>query len=240
MAATFCALNFIFAFAKLPESWKPGTEPSAPRPRLARMITTLQRPGIGILVAVFFLATFCFTCFETTLGLLVSQNFGLKFETVKGVHTFDSRVVYLYTFCGLVGAFVQGGPLGRLVKKLGEPLLIGLSLVLVAVSLACLPFITNWPLLYAALAVLSIGSSLTRPPVFGMLSNLAPANEQGETIGNAQSAGSLARIAGPIFAGTLFVHHPALPYLICGSLAFCTGLLAWKFLTKTKPFPVAA
>ena len=240
MAATFCALNFIFAFAKLPESWKPGTEPSAPRPRLARMMTTLQRPGIGILVAVFFLATFCFTCFETTLGLLVSQNFGLKFETVKGVHTFDSRVVYLYTFCGLVGAFVQGGPLGRLVKKLGEPLLIGLSLVLVAVSLACLPFITNWPLLYAALAVLSIGSSLTRPPVFGMLSNLAPANEQGETIGNAQSAGSLARIAGPIFAGTLFVHHPALPYLICGSLAFCTGLLAWKFLTKTKPFPVAA
>ena len=235
IASAFCAANFFFALAKLPESWKPGTQPAEPRPRFAHFKATLQRPGIGMLIAVFFLATFSFTCFETTLGLLVSQNFNLTFKTVKGVHEFDTKVVYLYTFCGLIGAFVQGGPLGRLVKKLGEPLLIGLSLVLVAVSLAVLPYATNWPLLLAALGVLSIGSSLTRGPVFGMLSNLTPAHEQGETIGNAQSAGSLARIFGPIFAGTLFAEHAALPYLICAGLAFFTGLLAWKYLKASKP-----
>ncbi|HEY2952840.1 MAG TPA: MFS transporter [Verrucomicrobiae bacterium] len=235
IASAFCAANFLFAFARLPESWKPGTQPVEARPRLARFMATMQRPGIGMLVAVFFLATFCFTCFETTLGLLVSQNFGLTFETVKGIHTFDPKVVYLYTFCGLVGALVQGGPLGRIVKRLGEPALIGLSLVLVAASLAPLPFVTNWPLLLVVLGVLSIGSSLTRPPVFGMLSNLAPANEQGETIGTAQSAGSLARIAGPIFAGTLFEHHAALPYLICAGLALFTGVLAWQRLNRAEP-----
>lgn len=235
IASAFCAANFFFALAKLPESWKPGAERPAPRPRFAHLKATLQRPGIGMLIAVYFLATFCFACFETTLGLLVSQNFGLTFKTVKGFHTFDNKVLYLYTFCGLIGAFVQGGPLGRLVKKLGEPLLIGLSLGLVAVSLAALPYAKSWPLLLVALGVLSIGSSLTRGPVFGMLSNLTPPNEQGETIGNAQSAASLARIFGPIFAGTLFVEHAALPYLICAGLAFFTGLLAWKYLKATKP-----
>ena len=232
IASALCFANLLFAFARLPESWRPGSAANAVQPpRLAQFILTLKRPGIGMLVIVFFLATFCFTCFETTLGLLVSLNFSLKFETIKGVlHEFDSKVVYLYTFCGFVGAFVQGGPLGRAVKKLGEPLLIGLSLVLVAVSLVMLPYMKNWPALLVALAILSIGSSLTRPPVFGLLSILTPPDEQGVTIGVAQSAGSLARIAGPLFAASLFDIQPALPYLICGGLSLLTGVLAWKSL----------
>ena len=158
----------------------------------------------------------------------------------RGVHVFDTRVVYLYTFCGLIGALVQGGPLGKAVKKLGEPLLIALSLVLVGVSLLPMPFVTNWPLLLVVLAVLSIGSSLTRGPVFGMISNLTSASEQGLTIGTAQSAGSLARIAGPIVAGTLFEIRPSLPYLVCGVLALVTALIAWRTLAAVKPAAATA
>lgn len=228
IAAALCGVNFLFAFARLPESWHPGVNAVAQRPRWEQVKHTLQRPGIGLLVLVFFLATFSFACFETTLGLLVSLNFGLKFETIKGVvHTFDDKVMYLYTFCGLVGALVQGGPLGRAVKKFGEPTLIALSLGLVAVSLGVLPFIKTWPLLLGALAMLAVGSSLTRPPVFGLLSQLAPADEQGATLGVAQSAGSLARIFGPIFAATLFDGHPSWPYLACAGVSLAAGLLAW-------------
>src|SRR5207247_9152354 len=107
---------------------------------------------------VFFLATFCFTCFETTLGLLVSQNFNLKIQNVNGQFIFDEKVVYLYAYCGIVGAFVQGGAIGRAVKRLGEPLLISLSLVLVAVAMAPMQFARNWMLLLLVLAVLAIGS----------------------------------------------------------------------------------
>ena len=234
IAAALCAANFFFAFARLPESWKPGAITAA-RPRFEHFMETMKRPGIAILVLVFFLATFCFASFETTIGLLVSRNFGLKFETIKGIHAFDPKVVYLFTYCGIIGAFVQGGPLGRVVKKLGEPLLITLSLVFVAVSLAPMPYVTNWPLLLVVLAILSIGSSLTRPPVFGMLSNLTPASEQGATIGTAQSAGSLARIGGPIFAASLLDLHPAMPYLICAGVSLVTAILAWQFLHNRKP-----
>jgi MFS family permease len=90
-------------------------------------------------------------------------------------------------------------------------------------------------LLLAVLAVLSIGSSLTRPPVFGLLSNLTSADEQGITIGTAQSAGSLARIAGPIFAGSLYELHPAAVYVTCGSLALLTAALAWRKLRVGPP-----
>jgi MFS family permease len=232
IAAALCAANFFFAFARLPESWKPTSEHVAPRPRFNQWAHTLSLPKVGLLVVVFFLATFCFTCFETTLGLLVSQNFNLKFQNVKGVLVFDEKVVYLYAYCGVVGAFVQGGAIGRAVKKLGEPLLISFSLLLVALAMGPMPFAKNWWELLSLLALLSVGSSLTRPPVFGMISILTPAHEQGATIGVAQGAGSLARIVGPVFASTLFDRHPALPYLVCAALSFFTALVAWQFLHK--------
>jgi hypothetical protein len=85
-----------------------------------------------------------------------------------------------------------------------------------------------------ALALLSIGSSLTRPPLFGLLSNLTPPNEQGANIGVAQGAGSLARILGPIFATGLLPYQPALPYLACtGVLLATTALFVQRFRGET-------
>jgi len=235
IASAICAANFLFAFAKLKESWQPGQGVSAAKPRFEHFAEMMRRPGVGVLVTVFFLATFAFTCFETTLGLLVSRNFQLTFETLKGgVHEFDDKVVYLYTYCGVLGAFVQGRPLAKLVKRFGERKLIVFSLVLCGASLAALPYATTWTWLLVALGGLAIGSSLTRPPVFGMISNLTPATEQGATIGGAQSAGSLARIAGPIFAATLFDRHPAAPYLASGALLGVTAVIAWFTLANLK------
>jgi MFS family permease len=252
VAAALCAANFFLALALLPESRRPGSAPAGQRPRLAQWAHLLRRPAIGPLVGIFFLATFCFTCFETTIGLMVGENFGLDLKTGKDAGT----VTALFAFCGIVSAFVQGGPVGRLVKKLGEPKLIALSLVLLAVSLAPIPFIHGeaplswgvlrrreglpWLELLPVLALLAIGSGLTRPPLFGMLSILTPEDEQGETLGLAQSAGSLARIAGPMFAGGLFHWHPAWPYVACAAIAAATGLFAWVRLNQSEPALLAA
>jgi MFS family permease len=106
--------------------------------------------------------------------------------------------------------------------------------------LAPLPFIKGpgllpWIVLLIVLAVLAIGSSLTRPPVFGLISILTPAHEQGATIGVAQSAGSLARILGPIVALTLLEYHPPIPYLICSGISFCTAILVVQRLCRDRP-----
>ena len=227
VAAGLCAVNFLLAFFILPESWKPSSEHVPERPHMDQWMHTMGRPKVGLLIGVFFLATFCFTCFETTLGLMIFQKFSIDPESARGI----KLVANLFMYAGLVGALVQGAT-GRLVKMMGEPKLIAMSLFLVAISLGPLPFASSWGGIYACLAVLAIGSSLTRPPVFGMISHLTNAREQGVTIGVAQSAGALARIFGPLFAATLFTKIAYLPYVICSGVSFLTGILAWQRLSK--------
>ncbi|MBI3878060.1 MAG: MFS transporter [Verrucomicrobia bacterium] len=222
VAAGMCATNFTLACFLLPESRKPNSEHVAQRPHLSQWAHTLRTPTVGFIIVLFFLATFCFTCFETTLGLLVKRNF-----------QFDAKQVgYLFAFAGVIGAAVQGGGIGKLVRSMGEPLLITVSLLCVAVSLAPLPFARHLPELLVALAVLAIGSSLTRPPIFGLISILTHEHEQGATLGIAQSAGSLARIVGPIFAASLFDVHPSWPYLICAGISLVAAALAWQKLHR--------
>jgi DHA1 family tetracycline resistance protein-like MFS transporter len=206
------------------------------RPHLEQWLRTLRHPKIGFLVAVFFLATFCFSSFEVTLGLLITENFHLD----RATHQDMKLSGLLIGYCGLVGALVQGGATGRMVKRSGEAKVIANSLFLVAISLAPMPFIHGpgvlaWVLLMVVLAVLAIGSSLTRPPVFGLISILTPAHEQGETIGVAQSAGSLARIIAPIFAASLIVRHPAIPYLVCSVVSLLTCMLVVQRLGRERP-----
>jgi MFS family permease len=257
VAAALSAANLALMAWLLPETRAAAGPAAAPRPRPAPWRAVLARPRIGVLVLLFFLATFAFTCFETTLGLLVARNFHFAPEGADA----EIATAFLFAFCGLTGAFVQGGPLGRLVKRLGEPRLIALSLGLVAVSLVPLPFLGGaihhspsqlvndhgvpwwrtlgllftlggapWALLLLALAVLAVGSGLTRPPLFGMISRLTPADEQGATLGVAQSAGSLARIAGPVFASAAYGWAPAVPYLACAAISLAAGVLAWVTL----------
>jgi DHA1 family tetracycline resistance protein-like MFS transporter len=235
VAAVLCAANFLLALSILPESRQRGSEPATHRPHLAQWRHTLAEPKIGLLVMVFFLATFCFSCFEATLALLVCDNFHLD---IRSDETAASTSTYLYVFCAVIGVLAQGGMIGRLVKRFGEPRIIAASLVLTAASMAVLPFIRgdgalswkllfhgdslSWWLLLGALAVLSIGTGLTRPPLFGLLSNLTPAHEQGATIGVAQSAGSLARICGQIFASTSLFFSAPMTYLICTAILLVT------------------
>jgi sugar phosphate permease len=143
------------------------------------------------------------------------------------------------------------------VKKFGERKLITTSLFITGASLALVPLVhgdihqtgeLSWRLLFGGnggpwwallgvLALLAIGTGLTRPPLFGLLSNLTSANEQGATIGIAQGSGSLARIAGPMFAGAFFQAHPSLPYFVCAGIALLTGLVGWQCLvTRVKHF----
>ena len=230
VAASLCAANFIGTYFLLPESLKPTSEHVKPRPRLTQWMHTLGHPRIGLLIGVFFLSTFCFTTFEVTLGLLVGKNLGVDFKQAAGMKT----STYLFAYCGVIGVLVQGG-MGPLVKRFGEAKLIAFSMVLVAISLGWLGFIHQWPPLWIALALLSAGSGLVRAPVFGLISILAPANEQGTTIGVAQSAGSLARITGPVFAATLFEFHPAWPYMVSGTLAFVVAILVWQWIVPAHP-----
>ena len=232
-AAGLCAINFIWAFARLGESWRPSAHYETQRPHLEHWMHVFRMPRLNLLVATFFLATFCFASFETTIGLLIIDRFHI--DTQKAL----TQVSWVIFYCGLIGALVQGG-VRRLVKKFGEPRLVAGSLFIASVGIGIIPFVSGWPLLLTALGIFSVGSSLTRPPVFGMISNLTPPHEQGATMGVAQGTGSVARIVGPVFATGVFHYDPSIPYVACAILCFVTAFAAWHLLVGAKPPAPAA
>ena len=224
VAATLCLANFILATAILKESRQPSSDPVAARPRATTWKETLSSTHVGGLIKVFFMTTFCFTCFELTLGLLIIALFQMEPEAASTKKTAG----YLFAYCGIIGAMVQGGLIGRLVKTLGEPRLIITGIFLFAVSLFIIPFVGTMTTLLLGLLLLTVSSSVIRPPLFGTISQLTSDDQQGSVLGVAQGMGSLARCVGPIFAGFLFDIRPTAPYLICGVIAILAGILAAK------------
>ncbi|NOS69351.1 MAG: MFS transporter [Verrucomicrobia bacterium] len=144
VAAGLCAVNFLLTLIVLPESRQPSSEHVQGRPHVAQWLHTLAQPGIGLLVLVFFFSTLCFSCFEVTLVLLVCKNFGLD---IHNDATTGTVAIYLFVYSGLIAAYVQGGMIGRVVKRFGEPKVIAGSLVITAMSFAMFPFIKGSGLL---------------------------------------------------------------------------------------------
>jgi MFS transporter, DHA1 family, tetracycline resistance protein len=237
VAAGICALNFTLTFLILGESRRPGASNTAARPKLAQWLHTLSQPTVGILIIIYFLATFCFASFESTFSRLLHRRYDNA----------DEFIGYLFTYCGLLAAGLQGGLIGRLVKRYGEARLVAYSLVLFAVGLVILPLLEPslpvfrpdnllvWVLwMVLGLGFVAAGSGINRPPTFGLISINTPADEQGATLGVAQSVGSLARIIAPIAANLLYRHRAALPYYVCAAIALLTAVVAWSTLCR-KP-----
>lgn len=228
VAAAICALNFILGCFILPETRKTEVAPTPRRPRLAQIRHVLAMKEVGFLVGIYFLGTFAFTAFESTLPLLLDAK--LRFD--------EEHVGYVFAFCGIMAAMVQGGGIGRLVKSFGERRLIGASLIVVAISLLLMPLANSLLTLLLALAVFAIGSGINRAPTMGLISQLSPPDEQGTTLGIAQSAGTLARVLGPTVATTLYDLWLPAPYLACATIALLAGLLAaLRLMGSTEKAP---
>jgi len=342
VASGICAVNFLLAFTILAESRKAGATPAAARPKLAQWTHALKLRHVGFLIGIYFLATFCFACFESTLPLLLGspdfhpdefqnpsilaqklvsgadpvsvrvrsklpaaalqtlgdpaakdlplrrvlffeinkllkspdlydaaawQNFKLNDETQKliaenrsGDHTrrlnrllleaaypgelkpqkfyYDERHIgYLFAFCGLMSALVQGGMIGRLVKRFGEPALINGSLIAVGASLLIIPYAGTLGVLLFGLAMVAMSSGLNRAPTMGLISIFTPPEEQGAILGVTQSAGTLGRIFGPLFATSAYALFPHAPYLAGAGVCILAGLIAMKKLRPRSAVP---
>jgi len=230
VAAVICAINFVLGCIILPETRKKDAAPPVQRPRLEQIRHVLAMKEVGFLIGIYFLGTFAFTSFESTLPLLLNAK--LSFD--------EEHVGYVFAFCGIMAAMVQGGGIGRLVKSFGERRLIGASLIVVAISLVLMPLANTLATLLGALAVFAIGSGINRAPTMGLISQLSPADEQGTTLGVAQSAGTLARVLGPTVATTLYDLWLPAPYLACATIALLAGLLAALRLMGSTAKPPSA
>jgi len=67
-------------------------------------------------------------------------------------------------------------------------------------------------------ALVAIGNGFTQPSISAYISRLTDPAQQGETLSSNQSMASLARTFGPVLAGALYRHAPAVPFWACAGI----------------------
>lgn len=218
--------------------------------RLSTLIEASRRPNIGLLLALFFFATFAFAQLESTFSLYIEHRFTLNEAPASGSNTHGVAIPdathqsaaratgAALAVVGIVSAIVQGGLIGKLTRRYGEKRLARVGLLLLAVGMAALPGAPTLPLLFPICAVVAVGSALLHPSLAALLSRSAGAHEQGSILGLGQSLSSLARVAGPMLSGVLFQHVGlGAPYWTGGALMLFSALLSLNLRPLPDPLP---
>lgn len=109
-----------------------------------------------------------------------------------------AQVGYILAYVGLLGVLFQGGLLRRLLKKPIEKQLAVIGSVVLALSMAALPFTHSLGVLLVVCFGISLGNSFVTPTLNGLASRSTDAHCQGRLLGLMQSAGSLGRFLGPM------------------------------------------
>jgi MFS family permease len=207
IAASLALLNFLLVVKFFPETLAPERRASADakRPSVFDLATVrssaVRRTSFANLVY-----QVAFTGMENTIVFL---TFALFLYNPR-----DNA--WLFLFNGACMIFAQG--LARqLVKRLGQRKVIMLGMLVASIAfvwVALIPTPKNglpspaWaePSFYAGLGLISFATGLILPSVSALVSLYSDASEQGRNLGILRSAGSLARVIGPVTAALLYFH----------------------------------
>jgi MFS transporter, DHA1 family, tetracycline resistance protein len=228
VAAAFALANFGLAWKRLPESRVPGSHEGARQSRWTALFSAVGSRTYGPLIWISFLGSLGFVGMEAVFALYGNRRFDFGLT--------ETGLVFM--FIGVFAAIVQGGLAHRITARVGEWPVLRAGLWLTAASLILLGLVTELWALFPILALLALGSGLTFPTISAIISQRAPAGDQGSILGVLASAGGLARLLAPIGATILFQSVGIGSPLIVGGLLFVLcGVIAATPLVRR---PVAA
>jgi DHA1 family tetracycline resistance protein-like MFS transporter len=198
-AAALCFANAVLLYFRLPET----VTANHPAKNLAgdrsfrNVINSLKQPRLAFVLIIYFLFIVAFSIMTTSFSLYTMFRFGYDAQ-----HT-----GYLFAYVGLIAVIIQGGLIGRLVKRFGELPLVIFGAFCFAISLFAVPFVGPAAGGLAALlvggGVFSMGNSLATPALTSLASKSVGPAQQGIILGVTQSVASLARAVGPFLAAVL-------------------------------------
>jgi DHA1 family tetracycline resistance protein-like MFS transporter len=206
-------LNAIAVLMFLPEPEKHVKRSEVSTPVAADAVDRTGFEGIALLVVTYFVAIAGFAIVTMIYPQVLDRRFTLN----------TSQISMVFVFLGLVGAFIQGGAIGRLAKRFGDYKLAGTGLLLMAISMLVMPLAQNMGLFLLFTFGLAVGNSLAQPTLMAMASRLAATTAQGRVIGTVQSAGSLGRVVGPSAGGFMLGWDRPGPVLAYGNTPFLIG-----------------
>jgi len=199
-AAGLCFANALLLYFTLPETVTPDhpARVSATRGRgISQLIRSLKQPRLAFVLVIYFMFVVAFSIMTTSFSLYVMFRFGYDAQ-----HT-----GYIFAYVGLISVIVQGGLIGRLVKRFGELPLVVFGALCFSLSLFAVPYVGPAAGGLAGLliggGVFALGNSLATPALTSLASKSVGESEQGTVLGVTQSVASLARAVGPSLAAVL-------------------------------------
>jgi DHA1 family tetracycline resistance protein-like MFS transporter len=199
-AAGLCFANSILLYFTLPETVThdhPARQSAARGRGFGQLIDSLKDTKLAFVLVIYFIFIVAFSIMTTAFSLYTMFRFG-----------FDAQHNgYFFAYVGFIAVIIQGGLIGRLVKRFGEMPLIIVGAFCFAISLFAVPFVgpAAGGLLGMLIggAVFSVGNSLSTPALTSLASKSVGPAEQGTVLGVTQSVASLARAVGPSLAAVL-------------------------------------
>lgn len=188
-----------------------------------------RRPELSAILVQFFLFCVMFSLFMAGFALFAKDRFAY---TAK-------EVGYLYAYSGLIGVVIQGGMLGRLVKRFGEAPLARAGFLAGAVGLALLAYSGSVATLIAAFTAIAFGTGVLRPALTSLVTRHVSRGEQGVVLGLTQSLNSTSSILSPLAAGFLIGHEWLHAWALLAAGISAAGLLLGLKTSHHAP-PAAA
>ena len=231
-AAVFLTLvNLLFVLLFLPESLKKESSelplsPNSTSCFFHKILFTFEKPLIWAVLMIFFIVFLSFSAIPVIVPLLGVAFFG--FGSVE--------MSYFFMYIGAVQIILQGVVIGTLTKKVGEEKLIAFGPLLMMLGIFLMPLIPNIAIFMLSLTMIASGSGIMRTVVPSLISRITPADEQGGTLGVANSVASIATVPGPLIGGSLFEFAGiAAPYFASASMlivAFGLGCRVFHACTR--------
>jgi MFS family permease len=192
-----------------------------------------RQPLLSTLLLQFLVFGFSFAFFISGFPLVLERRL-----TWHGRPFGPEQTGYMWAYAGLLGIFLQGPGLGRLVKRFGERTLNRAGFLAYAVGYAMLGFCHSLPILFATVTILAIGG-LVRPTLTSLITHAAPREEQGMILGLTQSLMSVSQITAPPLGGFLIEHNLLTAWGLTASAIALTGLAMASRAAQAPAFQAA-
>ena len=232
LAAGLCLINLVMAYFLLPESLKEKQKNVRFNFRvISGIVAELRKPTIRELLLINFIFITAFMIMQISVTLFWKEKIGLN----------EVEMGNMFAFIGLATVIVQGGLVGRMVKKFGETKLLTYGTYLFIISLIMIPWVTpqNFlPIELTAFALMALANGCLTPSITSLLSKSADPKDVGQVLGVNQSFGSMARAAGMGLSGFIYgieFHLPFLTGAVMMLLCIWLGVLLERRTQPTSP-----
>ncbi|MED4352016.1 MFS transporter [Schinkia azotoformans] len=215
IAGIVSLITFVFVLFVLKESLSREERELARRRNAATPWGTVKGT-MGILYFLSFFISFSLAGLEATFAYYAAVRAGI--DTVN--------LGYIFMIMGFAGAAVQGGLVGRFIKKFGEGKVIQAGIIVSIIGFGLILLIKDFFTAALFLTIFGLGNGVIRPSVSSLLTKINTSGH-GSVTGVLSSFESLGRILGPPLAGLLYETMIDLPY-ISGALISVVAFVLYR------------